>query len=504
MTIYAVPGRGRVPIPAGHPDDDAVDARDAIAVLPGLYPEWLGSQSFCKVNAVRFPYVVGEMARGIATAEMVETAVRSGFMAFFGSAGLPLSDIQVALQRLQQSLGSNAAWGANLIHSPDDVDQERATVDLFLQAGVRRISASAFMGLSEDVVRFSAGGLANDPNGGVIRHRHVFAKVSHATVAAAFMAPPPDDYLQNLVVKGAITKQQAELQSKLPVATAVTAEADSGGHTDNRPLNTLFPSLAKLRYEIQEEHRYSDPPFLGAAGGLGSPAAVASAFALGADYVVTGSINQSALQSGLSESGRSMLAAASVNDMTMAPAADMFERGVKVQVLSRGTLFAVKAAKLYDIYKRHSDFPALSEKERAYVENNVLGCSFEQAWSETRAWLVDNNPALAAKGDKDGRQRMASVFRRYLFQGSQWARDGVVENATDYQIWSGPALGSFNEWVKDSPLEPLSGRCVAQIGLNLLEGAATMVRANQLRSLGVSVDPAQISFEPRHLAAAPL
>ena len=37
----------------------------------------------------------------------------------------------------------------------------------------------------------------------------------------------------------------------------------------------------------------------------------------------------------------------------MAPAADMFEMGVEVQVLKRGTLFGVRARKLYDLYRRH-------------------------------------------------------------------------------------------------------------------------------------------------------
>src|SRR4051812_22239227 len=33
--------------------------------LPALYPEWLGDRTFLHVHQVRFPYVGGEMARGI-------------------------------------------------------------------------------------------------------------------------------------------------------------------------------------------------------------------------------------------------------------------------------------------------------------------------------------------------------------------------------------------------------------------------------------------------------
>ena len=42
-----------------------------IGVLPPIYPEWLGNRSFNSAHGCRFPYVVGEMARGIASADMV-------------------------------------------------------------------------------------------------------------------------------------------------------------------------------------------------------------------------------------------------------------------------------------------------------------------------------------------------------------------------------------------------------------------------------------------------
>jgi trans-AT polyketide synthase, acyltransferase and oxidoreductase domains len=44
-----------------------------------------------------------------------------------------------------------------------------------------------------------------------------------------------------------------------------------------------------------------------------------------------------------------MLSEATQTDITMAPAADMFERGVKVQVLKAGTLFALRAARLFEL-----------------------------------------------------------------------------------------------------------------------------------------------------------
>jgi hypothetical protein len=95
---------------------------------------------------------------------------------------------------------------------------------------------------------------------------------------------------------------------------------------------------------------------------------------------------------------------------------------------------------------------------------------------------------------------MALVFRWYLGRASRWAIDGDPARRMDYQIWCGPAMGSFNTWVKGSFLEPPEGRSASQIALNLLEGAAVVTRAQQLRSYGVPIPAAAFQFPPRPLA----
>jgi PfaD family protein len=489
---------------AGAADTAAVlgPARRVLGVLPPLYPEWLGARSFTDTYGCRFAYVVGEMARGIATAQMVIAALRAGMFGFFGSAGLRPPVIAEAIAQIKAGVDNRTAWGANLIHSPDYPELERAVVDLFVAQGVRHVSASAFMRLSPEIVRYAAHGLARGADGTITRATHVFAKISRPEVAAQFMAPPPAGLLRELAAAGRITTEQAELQSRIPVATDITVEADSGGHTDNRPLAALFPTIAALRQRLIVQHGFTEPLRLGAAGGLGTPGAVAAAFQLGADYVLTGSVNQGAVESGLSPAGRRMLADCGLADVTMAPAADMFELGVKVQVLKRGTMFAIKAQRLYELYRRHDGIEALPERERRWLETQVFAEGTATAWSETRAFHAGRDPALAAKADGDPKLRMALIFRRYLFMGAQWARSGATDRAMDFQIWCGPAMGAFNDWVKGSHLETLDNRTVEQIGLNLIEGAAVLTRAQQLRAAGVDVPAALFEFKPRALALA--
>jgi trans-AT polyketide synthase, acyltransferase and oxidoreductase domains len=111
-----------------------------LGALPPLYPEWLGDRAFTEAHGVRFPYVVGEMANGIATADMVIAAARHGCLGFFGAAGLQPARIEAALDVIEGALTQGEAWGVNLIHSPHEPDLEDAVVDVYLRRGVRRRS----------------------------------------------------------------------------------------------------------------------------------------------------------------------------------------------------------------------------------------------------------------------------------------------------------------------------------------------------------------------------
>lgn len=465
--------------------------------LAPVHPEWLGEASFCKTHDCRFPYVVGEMARGIATPRMVVAAVRAGFMGFYGSAGLKPETVAAGLDEIEAELGTDhPAWGANLIHSPQQPGQERAIVDLFLKRRVARVSASAFMTLSPEIVRYSARGLSRDTDGSVRRSTHVFAKVSRAEVAERFMAPAPEKLLRSLVASGDITAEQAELASGVPVACDITAESDSGGHTDNRPASTLFPSLVAARRRVCLVHGYApDTIRIGLAGGIGTPQAAASAFQMGAAYILTGSINQSAVESGLSEAGRALLAKAGPADVIMAPAADMFEQGVKVQVLKRGTLFGPRGNRMAELYKRGLGFDALPERDRQFMET-ALGESFHSAWARTAEFMASANPKELERAQADPVKQLALVIRRYLFFGSQWARDGVAERTSDFQIWCGPSMGAFNEWVEGTHLAPIENRTVAEIGWNLMDGAARLIRAQQARAMGLNVPVEAFDIRP--------
>jgi PfaD family protein len=471
-----------------------------LASLPALYPEWLGDRSFGEAHGVRFPYVAGEMANGIATTRLVIAMARAGMLGFFGAAGLGLPRVEQAIDELARELGDRQAWGVNLIHSPNEPALEERVADLLIRRGVVRASASAFMALTPAVVRYAASGVTADPSGRIVRKHHLFAKLSRTEVARRFLSPAPADILQSLLARNLLTAAEAKLAAHIPVAEDVTVEADSGGHTDNQALTALLPTILLLRDQLQAQHGYTRPIRVGAAGGLGTPAAVAAAFQLGAAYVLTGSVNQSAVESGLSEEGKRMLCQAELTDVVMAPAADMFELGVKVQVLKRGTLFGVRALKLYETYMSHPTLEDIPADVRARLEKEVLGTTIDAIWADTKEFWTRRDANEVVKAESSPRHRMALVFRWYLGRASRWAIEGEATRRMDYQIWCGPAMGAFNAWARGSFLEEPQNRSAVQIALNLLEGAAVVTRAHQLRSYGVPIPPAAFHFSPRPLS----
>lgn len=458
-----------------------------IAHAPELTPSQLGDQAFKKRYGLRYAYVVGAMANGITSTAMVEAAAKEKLLSFFGSAGLALDKVEAAIVHLRDRL-KDLPRGFNLIHSPNEPDFERALVDLYIKQRVRLVSASAYMGLTLPLVYYRVKGIRRNPDGDVACPNKIIAKISRVEIAEKFLSPPPEKLLNQLVTQGMITSEEASLARLTPMADDITAEADSGGHTDNRPALTLLPTMLSLRNRMMHKYKYAHKPGVGLAGGIATPQSAAAAFAMGAAYILTGSVNQACIEAGVSETARQLLADAKQADVTMAPSADMFEMGVKVQVLKRGAMFAIRASKLYELYRKYDSFDDIPMKQRQQVEKTILQSSFEQAWEDTRQFFQTRDPGQIERALSNPKHQMALVFRSYLGRSSTWAITGEPSRKMDFQIWCGPAMGAFNEWVKGSFLEKPEHRETVTVALNLLFGAAVQTRLNWLRLQGLALD----------------
>jgi trans-AT polyketide synthase, acyltransferase and oxidoreductase domains len=469
---------------------------EILAHVPPVSIKQLGDPSFLSVHQVNYPYAAGAMAGGIASEELVIALGKAKILSTFGAGGLSPARVEAAILKIQQAL-PNGGYAFNLLHSPSEPAIERSAVDLYLKYNVRTVEASAFLDLTANIVYYRAAGLSLNSENQIEIKNKVIAKISRREVATKFLQPAPEKLLRALVAQNLISEQQATLAAQVPMADDITVEADSGGHTDNRPLVCLLPSILELRNQIQAQYHYPHPPRVGAAGGIGTPQSALAAFMMGAAYVVTGSINQSCLEAGTSEHTKQLLAQAEMPDVMMAPAADMFEMGVKLQVLKRGTLFPLRSQKLFELYKTYNSIADIPVVERDKLEQQIFRRSLDSVWEETVAYLAKRNPDKIAKAENNPKLKMALIFRWYLGLSSRWSNSGEKEREIDYQIWCGPAMGSFNDWVRNSYLCESSNRRVVDVALHILTGTAFLYRIQSLKMQGLQLPALCCDYSPQ-------
>ena len=147
---------------------------------------------------------------------------------------------------------------------------------------------------------------------------------------------------------------------------------------------------------------------------------------------MTGSINQACAEAGTSQHTKTLLAQAEMTDVIMAPAADMFELGVRLQVLKRGTLFAMRALKLFDLYKNCDSIEEIPPVERERLERQVFGRDLDSVWEDCVSFFGQRDPDQIRRAASNPKRKMALIFRWYCgfglplgYLGGKRPRDGL-------------------------------------------------------------------------------
>lgn len=433
----------------------------------------LGARAFCERFGVRQAYVAGAMYQGIASVDVVACMARTERLSFFGAGGLDLPTVAAAIAELKQRVPRGAPFGINFLANTHRPELEEKLADLLLREGIDTIEASAFMQVTPALVRYRALGLAADGTHVVARNRMI-AKISRPDVAEQFLRPAPEAILTKLLASGALSPEQAELARHAPVADAVCVEADSGGHTDQGMPLTLLPTILRLRDRCAEQTPRFGAAFVGAAGGIGTPEAAAAMFLMGADFILTGSINQCSVEAATSDAVKDLLAGMNVHDTDYAPSGELFEMGSKIQVLKKGIFFPARANKLAQLYARHESLAELDGETRRLLETRYFKRSLDAVFDEVRAAYP--GPDLE-RAERMPKHRMGMVFRMYFRDSTRWALAGDLDHKVDFQIQCGPALGAFNQWVAGTKLADWHERHVDAIAeLMMGETAALLGR----------------------------
>lgn len=445
-------------------------------------PQQLGADSFRERYSIKYAYLTGAMYKGIASKELVVAIGKAGLLGFLGTAGMSLQAIERDIRFIQEQLTPEQSYGANLVCDINNPQKEMELIELYLKLGVDCIEASAFMQITPALVYFRLSGLHENSDGSVDCRHKIVAKISRPEVARAFLSPPREQVVKQLLEEGRINQKQAEMASEIAMSYDICVEADSGGHTDRGIATVLLPAIQSLKQQVEQEHQNAQQIHVGLAGGIGTPQAAVAAFLMGADFILTGSINQCTVEAGTSDVVKDLLQDINVQDTDYAPAGDMFELGAKVQVLKKGVFFPARANKLFMLYNHYSSWDDIPENIRTQVETRYFQKTFSQVWQEVQEYhQTKGQQKTLDKAITNPKHKMALVFRWYFAYSTRLAFAGDEKNRVDFQIHTGPALGAFNQWVKGSELESWRKRHVDQIAEKLMQETAALLNRQVIR-----------------------
>ncbi|WXB19725.1 ACP S-malonyltransferase [Pendulispora albinea] len=426
--------------------------------------EALGSPWFRSAYDVRYAYVAGSLDAGVTSPALVQAMAAKGFLAFFGAASLPVDRVIDAIAAIRRGVG-NRTFGVGIAHETSHPEEEEALVDALMGAGVTALEVRGFIGVTRALVRYRAHGLGR----GV--RRRILARASRPEIIEAFLAPAPESLLAKLVQEGAISSQDAAIARTLPMCDDICVDIESGWLADYGTPEVLLPLALAFRDIAAATHGYAQKPRVGM-GGIGTPVAAASAFLLGAEFVLSGVVNAATVEAATSNAAKDLLERMGVQDTDFAPCPDRFELGGKIRVLKRGAMFAARATKLYELYRHHESIESLDERTRRQLEERIFHRSLDDVWNDVERRL---EPAERARLERQPRQKMAAIFRSYLLDGRRRALEGDPNHVVDYLIPAAPSLGAFNEWARGTKLERWRDRTAVQVAGAILDGAADFI-----------------------------
>ncbi|MFF8401507.1 ACP S-malonyltransferase [Streptomyces sp. NPDC015684] len=344
-------------------------------------------------------------------------------------------------------------WGIGLRAGPG-ADR---LVTLLLDRGVRHVETDHPYGPDAALVRFRFTGARRTPAGTPVARRHVLARVSGLDQAAAFLRPPSPDILAELVRTGGLSAQEADAARELPVASDLAVQAPAGWHADGADAYQLLPSVAALAARGPGP----EPVHVGLRGVVGTPEQAATAFALGAAFLVSTSLTACAPNARLSaELGRT-LTEVTDDDLTWAPTERYATLGVPARVVRRGTLFPARAHLLHRLLRAHRFLAEVPAARRRHIEEEVLG-----------------GPAAGPPpGALDGRVRTTDVFRWYVRETARRTGAGDPVRPLDHQLPCDPELTHFNRAALGTELAARQARTPGAVAGHLLTKAAELLAA---------------------------
>ncbi len=438
------------------------------AQSPQMPESAFGSLEFMRDHGLRHPCVAGSMGRGISGVPLVTALAQAGLLGFIGSFDVPVQHVAGMIDDCKARLGGAQNFGVNVHDCAENSSKSADLLSLCSEKSVPCVELSGFDRVTSALVKHRALGLS-EHDGLISRGHKVLLKTSRAEVARQFMQAAPARLLDELLETQQITSQQHRLAQQCPVADDVCVTCDGAWVNEPASAWIKLPEFQQLRASLG---LVAQSVRLGCSGGIGTPQSMAAAFQLGADFVLTGSINQCTVEAGVHEAVKAALAQAGVEDTAFAPRADALRSDVRSRVLCGVSHFATRARHVLQLMHKGLSLQSVGEDTRAGLEQHFFGQALETVLKTACESLPD---AAQQQVRSDGHRQWMLVLQQYLRRAERAVlsdQDGDLRNA---RIDCSAAMGAFNAWAKGTPWQDWRARQVAPMTLALLRQCAEML-----------------------------
>jgi len=219
--------------------------------------------------------------------------------------------------------------------------------------------------------------------------KKLFVRVTVPDAALVFASPPSQAMLEILLARGLLSEQEAKNASNIPVATHILIDAT----VESRDIFSVFPWIRTKVNASGSEVK------LGICGGMGSPEAVLSAKALGADFVMSDSIHLLFEGAGLASYAREALMKSRIADFQKSVHPDWLRMGAKTEVLRFGNLYSKRAAFLYSLVEAAIGVLDLGEEQKKGLLQACREESIESSLKAASDKLISSMPELVHRAD---------------------------------------------------------------------------------------------------------
>lgn len=413
----------------------------------------LGSKDFREEYNVNYAYVVSGLKRGITGVEVAKKLYKNKILGFVGIDCLDKEEVKKIIEHAKTEIPPEYL-GVHFSNDLYDSDRAEKIINYLIEQNICNIEVSDFVKPSKELIKYRLKGIRVASNGKITFSNKILVHASTIKCAKAFMNPISDKLLKEMVLAGDITEEIAALAVTVPICDDICIDDEWHG----------MEAIGKLR-DIGNINTYVKNIRFGIGGRIGGPASVALAFFCGADFVVTTAINQCTIEANTSEYVKELLQDATENDFAYAPTDELFEFGLRTSVLKKGSLYHIRATKIYEIYCQYNGIEDIPLDIRNTIFMKYYKTSLEEVFANITKQM---NEEEVRRLEGRPKEKMGLIFKWLLVKSFKDACVGNIENKANYLVLASREMADLNRFFENTEHFAWGNRSVVDIAVGLM------------------------------------